>query len=198
MQPLVPFVVLLSCSVSFIPPEKLLFAWTPTVDLGLSSGASAGEVSPQPLEILFPLYYNTTNWMMWMIKGWEEQTLFLGLTKAIGIAGSYTESAVQRIRFIWAGHGCGWLDLGVQNINTAAHWPPAGLLLSPQSCSSFIWWRQSFSNITLRKWFPDVLFFILNLKVQVDIWDFLICVTYGCEFCRHESVFSCRRVLLWQ
>lgn len=35
-----------------------------------------------------------------MIKGWEEQTLFLGLTKAIGIAGSYTESAVQRIRFI--------------------------------------------------------------------------------------------------
>lgn len=44
MQPLVPFVVLLSCSVSFIPPEKLLSAWTPTVDLGLSSGASAGEV----------------------------------------------------------------------------------------------------------------------------------------------------------
>lgn len=53
MQPLVPFVVLLSCSVSFIPPEKSLSAWTPTVDLGLSSGASAGEVSPQPFEIPF-------------------------------------------------------------------------------------------------------------------------------------------------
>lgn len=45
MQPLVPFVVLLSCSVSFILPEKLLSVWTLTVDLGLSSGASAGEVS---------------------------------------------------------------------------------------------------------------------------------------------------------
>ena len=64
MQPLVPFVVLLSCSVSFIPPEKSLSAWTPTVDLGLSSGASAGEVSPQPFEIQFPLYYNTTEQMM--------------------------------------------------------------------------------------------------------------------------------------
>lgn len=64
MQPLVPFVVLLSCSVSFIPPEKSLSAWTPTVDLGLSSGASAGEVSPQPFGIPFPLYYNTTNQMM--------------------------------------------------------------------------------------------------------------------------------------
>lgn len=60
MQPLVPFVVLLSCSVSFIPPEKLLSVWIRTVDLGLSSGASAGEVSPQPFKISLPLYYNIT------------------------------------------------------------------------------------------------------------------------------------------
>lgn len=65
MQPLVPFVVLLSCSVSFIPPEKLLSVWIRTVDLGLSSGASAGEVSPQPFKISLPLYYNTAVRMAW-------------------------------------------------------------------------------------------------------------------------------------
>lgn len=43
-QPPVPSAVLLSCSVSFTPLEKWPSAWTPTVDLDLSSGASAGEI----------------------------------------------------------------------------------------------------------------------------------------------------------
>ncbi|KAL7976491.1 hypothetical protein Chor_008440 [Crotalus horridus] len=42
MQPLVPFVVLLSCSVNSILLEKLQFVWIPTVDWGLSFGASVG------------------------------------------------------------------------------------------------------------------------------------------------------------
>lgn len=46
MQPPVPFAVLLSCSASFTLLEKWPSAWTLTVDLGLSSGVSAGEVLP--------------------------------------------------------------------------------------------------------------------------------------------------------
>lgn len=44
MQPPVPFAVLLSCSVNFTLLEKWPSVWTLTVDLGLSSGVSAGEV----------------------------------------------------------------------------------------------------------------------------------------------------------
>lgn len=59
--------------------------------------------------------------MMWVIKGWEEQAIPVGLARAIGIAGIYTESAVGRIRYVWAGH------------QLAAPWPPAVLLLCLQS-----------------------------------------------------------------
>ena len=45
MQPPVTSAVLLSCSVSSTPREKWPFAWTLTVDLGLSCGASVGEFS---------------------------------------------------------------------------------------------------------------------------------------------------------
>lgn len=43
MQPPVPFVVLLSCSVSFILLEKSLSVWTLTADLGLCFGVSVGK-----------------------------------------------------------------------------------------------------------------------------------------------------------
>lgn len=159
MQPLVPFVVLLSCSVSFIPPGKSRSAWTPIVDLGLSSGASAGEASPQPF--VTHTFHCTAEGMMWVMKRWEEQTVLLGLPQAVGIAGSYVETAVWRMWFVWAGHGRRYLDLEEQSISTAAHWPPAALLLSLQSLPCFLWWKQCFTNITLRKWFPCVLFFFL-------------------------------------
>lgn len=49
-QPPVPSAVPLSCSVNSTPLEKWPSAWTLTVDLGLSCGASVGEY---PLEYLY-------------------------------------------------------------------------------------------------------------------------------------------------
>lgn len=142
-------------------------------------------------ETRFPLYCGTTECMMWVMKGWEEQPVPLGVPQAVGIAGSCVEAAVWRMWFVWAGHGPGCLDLEEQSISTAIHWPPAALLLSLQSLACFIWWKQCFTNITLRKWFP--LFYSLSWKQEWISGDSLIYETFRMWFLQRQgSVFSCR------
>lgn len=161
MQPLVPFVVLLSCSVSFTPPGKSQSAWTPTVDLGLSSGASAGEASPQPfLKHGFHCTVAQQNgWCEWWKDGKNRQCLW------------DCHRQLELLEAMWnlLYGGCGWFERGMavgiqawkERASTQLLIDLLPLYCCLQSLACFIRWKQCFTNITLRKWFPCVLFFIL-------------------------------------
>lgn len=136
MQPPVPSADPLSYSVSSTPLEKWPSAWTLTVDLGLSCGASAGEFPFNIFKIINKSYTFSCKWCLFCpcsarLSGWSGFHILSCLKKLISMKFSET----HRDSGLW-GHS---ESCQGPTFSQAEHSQASGLVILLLNLSGYPW-----------------------------------------------------------